>query len=188
LPRSNRKALGAGRSRWRAATTRRGDPSSRGTDGRPGGVDEIQHDCGDDRIPSATGNEVRSLTLKGTSGGCGSMIPIGVKLGELLVYPMPSITAAPDLSMDESACDRSTRNEDRPQMPCLSPGWLRAHIHHHGVIVAVSNHERLSKKQSRRAEYHRPTASPCLVRRGAISGAEHASRFAFRRNESRSLS
>jgi len=116
------------------------------------------------------------------------MIPIGAKLGELLVYPTPSITAAPDLSINESACDRSTRNEDRPQVPCLGPGWLRAQVHRHTVIVAVSNHERLSKKQNRRAEYDRPTASPCLVRKGAISGAEHASPFAFGRNESRSLS
>jgi hypothetical protein len=149
---------------------------------------KIQHGCGDDGIPSATGSEIRSLTLKGTLGGRGSMISIGAKLGELLVFPMPSVMAAPDSSIDESACDRTTRKEHRPQVPCLNPGWLRTQIHHHSVIVAVSNHERLSKKQSRRAEYNRPTASPCSVRRGAISGAEHASTFAFRRNESRSLS
>src|ERR1700733_3194880 len=74
------------------------------------------------------------------------MISIGAKLGELLVYPMPSITAAPDLSIDKSACDRSTRYQDRPQVPCLNPGWPRPQVYHHTVIVAVSNHERLSKK------------------------------------------
>ena len=77
---------------------------------------------------------------------CGSMISIGAKLGELLVYPMPSITTAPDLSIDKSACDRSTRYQDRPQVPCPNPGWPRPHVHHRTVIVAVSNHERLSKK------------------------------------------
>jgi hypothetical protein len=123
--------------------------------------DQIQHGRGDNEIPGAAGSEIRNLTPKGALGGCGSMISIGAKLGELLVYPMPSITTAPDLSIDKSACDRSTRNEDRPQVPCLGPGWPRAHVHHHRVIVAVSNHERLSKKQSRRAEYNRPTASPC---------------------------
>jgi hypothetical protein len=129
-----------------------------------------------------------SSTGKVISGGCGSMILIGAKLGELLVFPMPSIMTAPDLSIDESACDGSTRNEDSPQVPCLTPGWLRPQVHYHSVIVAVSNHERLSKNKDAERSIIARRLCHCLVRMGAISGAGHASTFAFRRNESRPLS
>ena len=129
-----------------------------------------------------------SSTGKVISAGCGSMILIGAKLGELLVFPMPSIMTAPDLSIDESACDGSTRNEDSPQVPCLTPGWLRPQVHYHSVIVAVSNHERLSKNKDAERSIIARRLCHCLVRMGAISGAGHASTFAFRRNESRPLS
>ena len=43
------------------------------------------------------------------------------------------------------------------------------------------------KKQSRRAEYDRPTTSPCWVRMGTISGADTSTALVLRRNETRSL-
>src|ERR1700690_764502 len=50
------------------------------------------------------------------------LISIGPKFGEHLVHPMPSIMATPDSSVDEPACNGSTREEDGPQVPCLRPG------------------------------------------------------------------
>jgi hypothetical protein len=43
-------------------------------------------------------------------------------------------------------------------------------------------------KQSRRAEYNRPTASPRWVRMGTISGADTSTALVLRRNETRALS
>ena len=129
-----------------------------------------------------------SSTGKVISGGCGSMILIGAKLGELLVFPMPSIMTAPDLSIDESARDGSTRNEDSPQVPCLTPGWLRPQVHYHSVIVAVSNHERLSKNKDAERSIIARRLCHCLVRMGAISGAVTLTAPALRRNETHSLS
>jgi hypothetical protein len=115
-------------------------------------------------------------------------ISIGPKFGELLVRPMPSIMATPDSSVDEPACNGSTREEDGPQVPCLRPGWLRVQLHH-GLIVAVSDHWFPLKEQSRRAEYNRPTASPSWVRMGRQYPVPTTlTAFVLRRNETRSLS
>ena len=94
------------------------------------------------------------------------MISIGPKLGELLILPMTSIVTPPDFSVDDPARDRSTREDDSPQVPCLSPSRLRAQVHY-GVTVVVGNHgAALKKNKARRAQYSRPTASPCWVRMG----------------------
>jgi hypothetical protein len=81
-----------------------------------------------------------------------STILIRLEFGELLVPPMPPVMAAPDLSEDEPACDGSTWQQDRPQVPGLHPGWPVAKVHC-SAVVAASNHELLVRKQSRRAEY-----------------------------------
>jgi len=57
---------------------------------------------------------------------------------------MLPIIAAPDVSVDKAPCDRSTREEDGPQLPCLRPGGLGVEVRH-GVIVVASNHELLFK-------------------------------------------
>jgi hypothetical protein len=82
---------------------------------------------------------------------------------------MPSIATPPDFSEDDPARDRSAREDNSPQVPCLRPGWLRVQAHH-SLIVAVSDYGLPLEKQSRRAEYDRPAASLSWVRMGAISG------------------
>lgn len=65
----------------------------------------------------------------------------------------------PDFSKDEPARDRSSRDKDGPQMPCLSPGRRRAQVLQ-VMIIAVSNHARpLSKEQSRQTAYDGPTVT-----------------------------
>jgi hypothetical protein len=80
-------------------------------------------------------------------------------LNEFLINPMAPIVAPPDFSKDEPARDRSSRDKDGPQMPCLSPGRRRAQVLQ-VMIIAVSNHARpLSKEQSRQTAYDGPTVT-----------------------------
>src|ERR1700687_1769730 len=77
-----------------------------------------------------------------------SFISITRILNEFHINPVVPIVSPPDLSKDEPAGDRSSRDEDGPQMPCLSPGWRRAQVQQ-VMIIAVSNHARpLSKNQA----------------------------------------
>jgi hypothetical protein len=86
--------------------------------------------------------DLRSFILKGV-------------FNEFLINPMTPIVAPPDFSKDKPAGDRSSRDEDRPQMPCLSPGRRRAQVRQ-VMIIAVRNHTRpLSKEQHR----HHPTVT-----------------------------
>src|ERR1700722_14022175 len=114
------------------------------------------------------------------------MISIGPKLGELLILPMTSIVTPPDFSVDDPARDRSAREDDSPQVPCLSPSRLRAQVHY-GVTVVVGNHGAALKK-SHRAQCGRPTASPCWVRMGGNIRCNYAIASAGPCNETRSLS
>jgi hypothetical protein len=70
------------------------------------------------------------------------------KLGELFVSPMPPVVAAPDFSVDEPACDGSTREDHRPQVPCLCPGGLRAKVHHRAIIVINDHRTPLRKNKA----------------------------------------
>jgi hypothetical protein len=125
------------------------------------------HDC-DRRLNSERdrqSNPLLNLTGKVTRGGYGSMISIDIEFGELLVFPAEPVVAPPDFSIDEPAGDRSTREEDGPHVPCLRPRGLRVKVRYRMVVV-VDNHRAPVEEQSRRAEYDRPTASPCWVRMG----------------------
>jgi hypothetical protein len=115
-----------------------------------------------------------------------STILIRLEFGELLVPPMPPVMAAPDLSEDEPACDGSTWQKDRPQVPGLHPGWPVAKVHC-SAVVAASNHELLVRKQSSRAEYD-AGGFAMLGPDGDNVRCNHAIAFVRRRNETRALS
>src|SRR5664279_2148378 len=116
------------------------------------------------------------------------MISIDIEFGELLVHPMPPIKASPDFSIDDPARDRSTRGDDRPQMPCLRPSGLRTTQVRHGWIVAVCGHGRSQKNKAAERNIIARRLRHAGFGWGAISGADHAIAFALRRNETRSLS
>src|SRR5260221_11317482 len=70
--------------------------------------------------------------------------------GEFLINPVAPVVAPPDLSKYQAAGDRSPRDEDGPQLPCLSPGWRRGQVQHI-MTIPLSNHPRtLSKTKARR--------------------------------------
>src|SRR5229473_4426926 len=61
-----------------------------------------------------------------------------------------SAVAPPVVFKDEPACDRSSRDKDGPQMPCLSPDRRRAQVQL-VMTIAVSDHARpLSKDKAAR--------------------------------------
>src|ERR1700686_765749 len=72
--------------------------------------------------------DLRSFILKGV-------------LNEFLINPMAPIVAPPDFSKDKPARDRSSRDKDGPQMPCLSPGRRRARVQQ-VMTIAVRDHAR----------------------------------------------
>jgi hypothetical protein len=71
-------------------------------------------------------------------------------LTEFLKNPVAPVVAPPGLSKHEPAIDRSSRDEDSPQMPCLSPGRGRTQVRQL-IIIAASNRARtLSKNKAAR--------------------------------------
>ena len=54
-----------------------------------------------------------------------ALLEIGVvKLDEPFVNPMSSIVTAPDFAVHEPSRDGSARNQHRPEVPDIRPGWL----------------------------------------------------------------
>jgi hypothetical protein len=81
--------------------------------------------------------------------------------------------SAPDLSEDEPACDGSTWQEDRPQVPGLHPGWPMGQ----GALQCCCSLLAIIGFSSEEQSPPR-----------GISGADPVTAFALRRNETRSLS
>jgi hypothetical protein len=76
-------------------------------------------------------------------------------LTEFLKNPVAPVVAPPGLSKHEPAIDRSSRDEDSPQMPCLSPGRRRTQVRQL-IIIAASNRARTLSKNKAGAAYDRP--------------------------------
>jgi len=114
-----------------------------------------------------------------------STILIRLEFGELLVPPMPPVMAAPDLSEDEPACDGSTWQQDRPQVPGIQAGrWPRCTA----VLLSLLAIMICSSENKAAGRSMAPAALPRWIRIAKFPIADHAIVFARRRNETRSLS